>query len=109
MSNAVKYERRPFEVNIHNNPFAGDPRPELDQAWHELFEDIRIRVTSHDLSFYNVTSLPLADGSGYISELGVHHELHCLVSLVLPTLLLFVAPSRNDTGNVEKDPPLDLS
>ena len=31
-----------------------------------------------DLAFHNVTSLPLADGSGFTSELGVHHELHCL-------------------------------
>ncbi|PQE18761.1 tat pathway signal sequence protein [Rutstroemia sp. NJR-2017a WRK4] len=78
-SNAVKYETRPFLINIHNNTFAGDPRPELDSAWHELFEDIRIRVSSEDLAYYNLTSIPLADGSGYAAELGVHHELHCLV------------------------------
>ena len=42
--------------------------------------DIRINVTQQDLAYYNLTSIPLADGSGYAAELGVHHELHCLVS-----------------------------
>ena len=32
------YERRPFPVRIHGNAFAGEPRPELDAAWHGLFE-----------------------------------------------------------------------
>ena len=41
--------------------------------------DIRIRVSRADLAYYNLTSVPLADGSGYAAELGVHHELHCLV------------------------------
>ena len=39
-----------------------------------------MRVSKKDLDFYNVTSIALADGSGYAAELGVHHELHCLVS-----------------------------
>ena len=100
-SSAIAFQRRPFRAKLHNNPFTGPPRPELDAAWHELFEsassspphlsrtllmpnlltthlDIRIRVPSSDLSFYNLTSIPLADGSGYAAELGVHHELHCL-------------------------------
>ena len=29
------YERRPFPVRIHRSDFAGEPRPELDAAWHE--------------------------------------------------------------------------
>ena len=37
-SSAIQFEQRPFPVHIHHNPFAGDPRPELDAAWHELFE-----------------------------------------------------------------------
>lgn len=37
-------------------------------------------MTQQDLAYYNLTSIPLADGSGYAAELGVHHELHCLVS-----------------------------
>ncbi len=37
-SSAIQFEQRPFSVKIHHNPFAGDPRPELDNAWHDLFE-----------------------------------------------------------------------
>lgn len=37
-SSAIHFEQRPFSVKIHHNPFAGDPRPELDNAWHDLFE-----------------------------------------------------------------------
>lgn len=39
-----------------------------------------IRVSKEDLDHYNVTSLPLADGSGFASQMFVAHELHCLVS-----------------------------
>ncbi|KAG8531257.1 uncharacterized protein KY384_004615 [Bacidia gigantensis] len=91
-SGALSYTRHPFPVHLHNNPFSGPPRPELDAAWHELFEDIRIRVSAEDLAFYNVSSIPLAqtqddqarEGGGggggrwFAAELGVHHELHCL-------------------------------
>lgn len=42
--------------------------------------DVNIRVTEKDLDYAELTSLKLADGSGdYIGQLGVHHELHCLV------------------------------
>lgn len=37
-SGSIKYERRRFETKIRNNPFAGDPRPELDLTWHGLLE-----------------------------------------------------------------------
>ena len=39
-SSAIRFERRKFDVKIHNNPFSGPPRPELDAAWHELFESV---------------------------------------------------------------------
>ncbi|QKX60768.1 uncharacterized protein TRUGW13939_07914 [Talaromyces rugulosus] len=66
------------------NPFAGKLRPELDEAWHSLFEN-NIHVTKEDLQFHNITSLPMAsDGHGpngdeeWVDQLGVFHELHCL-------------------------------
>jgi hypothetical protein len=37
-SGALKFEDRVFETAIHDNPYAGEPRPELDDAWHDLFE-----------------------------------------------------------------------
>ena len=142
--NELSYEHRPLSVKIHDNQFAGLPRPELDAAWHELFEsgwfvlqlsaldperysslnrppltarvglDNNIRVSKSDLDFHNVTSLPLADGSGYASQLGVFHELHCLVRaclLLLPRSPLsrsaYLCATRADRVP-EKNPPMDL-
>lgn len=34
--NAVEWGTRRFETNIIDNPFSGEPRPELERAWHEL-------------------------------------------------------------------------
>ena len=80
-SSAIQHTPNPLPVHLKNNPFTGPPRPELDAAWHDLFEDVRIRVTRADLDFYGVDSVRLRDGSGFVAELGVWHELHCLVSL----------------------------
>lgn len=77
-ANELSYQHRVISVNLHDNNFAGLPRPELDAAWHEFFEKNHIRVSKADLDFHNITSLPLADGSGYAGQLGVFHELHCL-------------------------------
>lgn len=30
------WEERRFPTDIVDNPFTGDPRPELDEAWHDL-------------------------------------------------------------------------
>ena len=46
-SYAFRYERRKFHVDIHNSPFAGSPRPELDAAWHGLFESACIQLANH--------------------------------------------------------------
>uniref|UniRef100_A0A093X8V6 Uncharacterized protein n=1 Tax=Talaromyces marneffei PM1 TaxID=1077442 RepID=A0A093X8V6_TALMA len=70
---AFRKDSRVFPLTVAGTPFAGDPSPELDQAWHDLLE-----VSKEDLDYYNVTSLPLADGTGFASELFVTHELHCL-------------------------------
>ncbi|EED16330.1 conserved hypothetical protein [Talaromyces stipitatus ATCC 10500] len=77
-SSAFRKDNRVFSLTVADTPFAGDPSLELDQAWHNLLEDSTIRVSKEDLDYYNITSLPLADGSGFASELFVTHELHCL-------------------------------
>ncbi|KAI1098862.1 hypothetical protein F4804DRAFT_323670 [Jackrogersella minutella] len=79
-SSAFRQNDRVFPLTVAGTPFAGDPSIELDKAWHDLLEGTTIRVAKEDLDYYNVTSLPLADGSGFASELFVTHELHCLVS-----------------------------
>ncbi|RAK95913.1 oxidase ustYa family protein [Aspergillus ibericus CBS 121593] len=79
---ALEYETRTWPVSIHNNPFAGKPRPELEEAWHHLFEKNNIRVHKEDLDFYNVTSLPITESTDndtdWVGQMGVFHELHCL-------------------------------
>ncbi|KAI0100069.1 hypothetical protein GGR51DRAFT_533740 [Nemania sp. FL0031] len=77
-TSAFRRDSRVFSLTVADTPFSGDPSPELDQAWHDLLKDTTIRVSKEDLDYYNVTSLPLADGSGYASELFMTHELHCL-------------------------------
>lgn len=37
-SGAVEYEARRIKVLLQGNPFAGDPSPESDEAWHDMFE-----------------------------------------------------------------------
>ncbi|KAF3396581.1 hypothetical protein DPV78_008391 [Talaromyces pinophilus] len=77
-SSAFRKDSRVFPLTVTGTPFAGDPSPELDQAWHDLLEGTTIRVSKEDLDYYNVTSLPLTDGMGFASGLFVTHELHCL-------------------------------
>lgn len=36
-------------------------------------------VTGLSLEIANQTSVALADGSSYVAQLGVYHELNCLV------------------------------
>ena len=82
-----------------HSPFIGDPRPELDEAWHSILKctvstnlqscpslttslDTNIRIDDDTLSKINKTSIPLNDGGGgYLAALDVHHELHCLNEL----------------------------
>ena len=37
-SNVLKSEKKTLFASLNQNPFAGEPRPELDQAWHDLVE-----------------------------------------------------------------------
>lgn len=65
--------------------------------------DTTIRVAKEDLDYYNVTSLPLADGSGFASEIFMTHELHCLVShLVEGQRSIYL------TSVIEESPTMDL-
>jgi hypothetical protein len=78
------------------NPFVGDPRAELDDAWDTLLRsmsstrlitgfakvlDIQIRVDPGEFSQLqpqlNRTSLRLPNGS-FIIRFEVYHQLHCL-------------------------------
>lgn len=70
-----------FEVTKYdffpNSSFAGKPRPESENAWHNLMNDMAIRVTADEMAVHNQKSVPLPDG-GYLAWMGVFHELHCV-------------------------------
>lgn len=76
---AVTYDDAPvfLETKLHNNPFVGAPRPELDDAWHDLLENSYVHVSEQTLQKLNRSTIALNDGS-YVGGLGVYHELHCL-------------------------------
>ena len=65
-----------------NTPYRGEPRPELDKAWHDLIRNDNIRLTKEELHKLNKTALELNDGSGYYGQMSVFHHLHCLVCLL---------------------------
>jgi len=102
---AVRYEQRVFEVNpkladSSARIYAGQPSPELDDAWNYLLQCIipsswRRGKNSNDIADTSIR-VPLnemirlgredqgvrfTDGSGYFGSLAVYHSLHCIVSV----------------------------
>ena len=53
-----------------------------------------MKVTADELRAVDQTSIPLADGSGYLAEMAVYHELHCVVSCLpgLASSLYYFTP-----------------
>ena len=45
-----------------------------------IHQGSNIRVDEEDLDVLGLTSIAVSNG-GYVSQLGVFHELHCLVTL----------------------------
>ncbi|KAM3068614.1 hypothetical protein ACMFMG_011138 [Clarireedia jacksonii] len=77
--NALRYEKVFYNGSLDAiNEFKGDPRPELDRAWHDVLKNNNIRLTKDELHNLNKSSIELADGSGYFGQLNVYHHLHCL-------------------------------
>ncbi|KJK63524.1 protein of unknown function DUF3328 [Aspergillus parasiticus SU-1] len=74
----ISYEQRRLKRDIENNVFTGDPRPEFDAAWKHLLEPMTIKITPEELSHLPDPSIAFKDGTGYIAELAVYHELHCI-------------------------------
>ncbi|EDN94567.1 hypothetical protein SS1G_10441 [Sclerotinia sclerotiorum 1980 UF-70] len=77
---AVTWEVRKFETKILGNPFVGEPRPELENAWHNLLRYDNLQVPLSDFD-ENMPVIHLKDGSGVIAQLTVFHALHCLKKL----------------------------
>ncbi|KAF2797785.1 hypothetical protein K505DRAFT_372183 [Melanomma pulvis-pyrius CBS 109.77] len=80
---AIKYERRKLWRSIElENPYAGDPRvdptPLHDAKWSELVRPMAMKITAEELSKIGEPSIAFKDGSGYLTEMAVFHELHCI-------------------------------
>ncbi|KAI0486504.1 hypothetical protein F4859DRAFT_470572 [Xylaria cf. heliscus] len=60
--------------------YAGPPSPEQDAAWDDLVRPSFFRASLEDMENAGESiddAVKIADG-GYVAELGVYHELHCL-------------------------------
>ena len=96
---SLQYSIRKIDTHSRHSVFAGEPRPELDQAWSKLLRGMHhvsvspvpftehhsiagsmIRLSEDEMRVMNKTSIALKDGSGYIGYLESYHMLHCVVS-----------------------------
>ncbi|KAI1119771.1 hypothetical protein F5Y10DRAFT_291012 [Nemania abortiva] len=75
---ALQYVVKKAGPSSQSNSFAGNPRPEVDQAWSHLLRSSMIRVSEDELIRMNKTSIALKDGSGYLGYLESIHMLHCV-------------------------------
>ena len=78
-----EYQHPTQFIRFHQSPYAGPPSEMADQAWHDLLNDMAIRVSGDDLKGSNQSSVALPEG-GYLAWAGVYHELHCVVCLSSP-------------------------
>ncbi len=65
--------------DIDHNIFTGEPRSEHDAAWRKLIEPMTTKISNEDYAQANIgDTLRFGDSSGYVAELSVYHELHCI-------------------------------
>ncbi|OAA52902.1 hypothetical protein ISF_09180 [Cordyceps fumosorosea ARSEF 2679] len=72
------WEERRFPTDIVDNPFTGEPREELDEAWHKLLKNDNILVPKDYLDEKSLHSVYTKDGDEGVASLAVYHSLHCL-------------------------------
>lgn len=84
---AIKPQLRYFTTDIKTNPFAGTPRPELEDAWHNLLENDNIYLPRKFLDALNLNTIYTRDGINGIASLSIFHALHCL-KLIRQTVYL---------------------
>ncbi len=78
----VTYVNKWLKGDPDTPKFMGQPRPEMDEAWHDLLSATAIRLSEEELALANnATSIRHIDG-GYVGGLGISHSLHCVVSHV---------------------------
>ncbi|KAI0425542.1 hypothetical protein F5Y09DRAFT_352167 [Xylaria sp. FL1042] len=74
----VRYVNRNLTSGFGSPRFLGNPRPELDEAWHELLTGTAISLSKEDLRLADAPSSMRLKASGYIGGLGISHSLHCI-------------------------------
>ncbi|KAF2684868.1 hypothetical protein K458DRAFT_366310 [Lentithecium fluviatile CBS 122367] len=80
---AIEYERRTLWRSIEpDNVYAGDPRDdptrEHDAAWRQLVKPMAMKLSTEEIAQLGEPSIAFKDGSGYLAEMAVFHELHCI-------------------------------
>ena len=76
----MSYQKVSYDGELNTTkPCRGEPRPELDKAWHDLLQHNNIRLSEEELHKMNRTAIELYDGSGYSGQINAYHHLHCLV------------------------------
>jgi len=81
---ALRYEPRVFKIRRnedHMGPYFGKPNGELDLAWHNLLQYQNIHISLDELKHFEgreSEAIAFPDGSGFMAQLQVYHDLHCL-------------------------------
>ncbi|KAJ5203807.1 Major facilitator superfamily domain general substrate transporter [Penicillium cinerascens] len=79
---SVKWAKTWYDGSLgKQDKYIGDPRPELEVAWHELVSNNNLRFTKSEIEKLGKDAIELADGSGYFGQVMVYHHLHCLKSV----------------------------
>lgn len=100
----IRYINKFLKNGPDSKPFMGHPRPELDQAWHELLTGTLVRFSADELHLANYSTSIRHKEGGYIGGLGIAHNLHCLVRASpplahYPSDALPLTFSRNASSN----------
>ncbi|KAK0672896.1 hypothetical protein QBC41DRAFT_267617 [Cercophora samala] len=99
----VTYTNKFMNTDPDTSKFLGEPRPELDKAWHDLLDGTLIYFSEDELKKAGNAASISRKGGGYVGGLGVSHSLHCLKRIkqylhphyYYPTIA--TAPSGNET------------
>ncbi|GAW16194.1 hypothetical protein ANO14919_056170 [Xylariales sp. No.14919] len=105
-TSAIRYEKKRLWRDIDGpNAFTGKPRPEFDKAWHDIVAPITIKVSHSELQRFSEgdSTIAFKDGSGYIAELGVYHELHCAKRVRRYLSLEYYYPNITDEDRARED------
>ncbi|KAI0868267.1 hypothetical protein GGS24DRAFT_513592 [Hypoxylon argillaceum] len=103
----LRWEYRKFPTNLVNNPFTGNPREELDEAWHELLQNDNIRVPRDYLDERNLSSVYTRKGGDGIASLSVYHSLHCLKKIKKMLFKEFYHSDKSDEAMAREEKHVD--